>query len=106
MANNDWDLDDLLNFDYDKEIPDKNNDFDIFEELESKPEPPKPKAEKGLGDTFDAYDEYRRYEALRHTSDERTPAPAAPEKKEARRRAPVEEPEEQGMFHTPKCDRL
>ena len=102
MANNDWDLDDLLNFNYDREIPEKNNDFDIFDELESKPEPAKPKAEKGLGDTFDAYDEYRRYEALRHTSDESPSVPAAPEKKEKRRRAPVEEPEEQGLFHTPK----
>ena len=102
MANNDWDLDDLLNFDYDREIPENNNDFDIFDELEKTPEPAKPKAKKGLGDTFDAYDEYRRYEALRHTSGESAPVSAAPKKKEERRRAPVEEPEEQGMFHTPK----
>ena len=102
MANNDWDLDDLLNFHYDNEIPDKNTDFDIFDELEKKPEPVKPKAEKGLGETFDAYDEYRRYEELRHKSEESVPASAAPEKTVEHRRAPVEEPEEPGMFHTPK----
>ena len=102
MANNDWDLDDLLNFRYDNEIPDKNNDFDIFEELEKKPEPPKPKAEKGLGGDFDAYEEYRRYEALRHSTDDSAASASAPKQTAENLRAPAEEPDEPGLFHTPK----
>ena len=39
MANNDWDLDDLLDFKYDHEVPEKNksnntdNDRKLYEEL-------------------------------------------------------------------------
>ena len=69
MANNDWDLDDLLDFHYDNGSPDKNKDFEILDELQKKPELQKPDPVKGLGRDFDAYDEYRRYEQLRHKRD-------------------------------------
>jgi len=137
MANNDWDLDDLLDFHYDREVPDNNNDFEIFDELAKKPEPPKPQADRASGRSYDAYDEYRRYEELRHKSEERPRYSDAQERPHERRRvesetprhrfidedegtsdsffaqydrqnsragrrAPVEEPDEPPMFHTPK----
>ena len=49
MANNDWDLDDLLNFNYDREVPEKKSDFDILDQFDRMPEPEKPKSGKGLG---------------------------------------------------------
>ena len=90
MANNDWDLDDLLDFKFDREIPEKNDEFDIFDELKSMdppaapadPAPAKPakpvktsKAgeRKGLGETFSSYDELKRYEELRKKSDKNAP---------------------------------
>ncbi len=126
MANNDWDLDDLLDFHYDHEVPEKNKDLDIIDELEDSPGPGTPESGKGLGGSFDAYDEYRQYEELRHKKDE---PPREEEPVKARRRgadsrdpgesifakydreqgrarsgakAPVEEPDEPGVFHTPK----
>ena len=65
MANNDWDLDDLLNFDYDRGVPEKNSDFDIFDQFDKMKEPEKPKTGKGLGDTFNDYEELKIYERLR-----------------------------------------
>lgn len=124
MANNDWDLDDLLNFEYDRKIPEKQDDIDLFKELETKPQPPKPQSDKGAGRSFDAYDEYRQYEQLRHGGEEKPKAEKADsipaysgredqgsifakydkEKSRVRSsgRAPVEEPDEPALFHTPK----
>ena len=125
MANNDWDLDDLLDFHYDREVPDKNKEPDIIDELADKTEPAAPDNGKGLGESFDAYDEYRQYEELRHKKDEppRVEEPECSSRKaagreaggsifaqydrehsrvKAGRKAPVEEPDEPGMFHTPK----
>lgn len=107
MANNDWDLDDLLDFHYDNETPDKNKDFEILDELQKTKKPQKPDSAKGLGGDFDAYDEYRRYAQLRHKSDESVPPvqpKAAPERSYERSRvsrAPVEEPDDPVLFHTP-----
>ena len=109
MANNDWDLDDLLNFHYDSEVPEKHKEADIFKEIESRPEPVKPKEDKGLGESFDAYDEYRRY---RHKTEEPPKAEsdgsifAQYDREHSRVRAagkpPAEEPDEPSRFHTPK----
>lgn len=70
MANNDWDLDDLLNFSYDREVPEKNDDFDIFDQFDKmsakdKPRAEKPESGKGLGESFSDYDELKMYEKLR-----------------------------------------
>lgn len=78
MANNDWDLDDLLNFNYDREVPEKKSDFDILDQFEKKPEPEKPKTGKGLGDDFSVYDELKQYEALRHKEPKSSPDFGAP----------------------------
>ena len=66
MANNDWDLDDLLNFDFDRGVPEKKDDFDIFEQFDKMSESEKPKTGRGLGDSFSDYDELKTYEKLRH----------------------------------------
>ena len=69
MANNDWDLDELLNFDFEQGTPDGKDHLKEEKVQGSKPKPQKPASGRGLGDTFDAYEEYRRYEQLRHTGD-------------------------------------
>lgn len=126
MANNDWDLDDLLDFHYDHGAPEKDKEPDIIDELEDITEPETPKGGKGLGESFDAYDEYRQYEELRHKKEEppRVEKPGRDRRHEASGRdpgesifaqydrersrsrsgakAPVEETDEPGAFHTPK----
>ena len=115
MANNDWDLDDLLDFQYDRKVPEKHTEPDIIDEYDKIPEPSRPDAGKGLSESFDAYDEYRRYEALRHTDEPPKPAEekkpsdslfAQYDRERSRVRtggkAPVEEPDEPPLFHTPK----
>lgn len=42
MANKDWDLDDLLDFHYEHKVPEKNNDFDILDELNGMAKPAAP----------------------------------------------------------------
>ena len=63
MANNDWDLDDLLDFHYDNGSPDKNKDFEILDELQKKDEPSifhTPKEVEALRQaSHDAYERYR-----------------------------------------------
>ena len=105
MTNNDWDLDGLLDFNYDHEVPrKKDNDFEILDRLsESRPAEPA----KAPDTREDFYEELRRYESLRHRSDPGQPSYAAPEKAAARaperpstglpestpKRAPKEAPE-------------
>ena len=86
MANNDWDLDDLLDFDYDGGTPDKNNRPKEEYGYGRKPEPERPTKGRGLGKSFDAYDEYRRYEELRHTDDPHKEA-AVPKEEPVRKKA-------------------
>lgn len=78
MANNDWDLDDLLNFNYDREVPEKKSDFDILDQFDRMPEPEKPKSGKGLGNDFSIYDELKQYEELRHKEPQGSPGFGAP----------------------------
>ena len=88
MANNDWDLDDLLDFHFDREVPEKSKDHDILDDFEElsrarKPESrglndPAPDTGKGLGKTFDVYDELKLYEELRHQSSNDAPGFDAP----------------------------
>ena len=68
MAKNDWDLDDLLDFHFDREVPERNKEQNIPKITEEPPKPAKPSAGRGLGDNFEAYDELRRYEELRKAS--------------------------------------
>lgn len=87
MANNDWDLDDLLNFDFDREVPERNNDFDILDQFEKMPETEKPKAGKGLGNDFSIYDELKQYEELRHKEPKSSPDFGAPKHETPKRSA-------------------
>ena len=86
MAKNDWDLDDLLNFNYDHEVPEKQSGQDVSDLFDRKPEAAKPKTGRGLGDTFSAYDELKQYEALRHKEESGATAFSAP-KHEAQKHA-------------------
>lgn len=66
MANDDWNLDDFLNFRYDREVetPEPDNEFEVFDKLaESNKEP---EVRRGLDDSFDSYDEIKRYNESRH----------------------------------------
>ena len=66
MANDDWNLDDYLDFHFDRdaEVPEPDNEFEVFDKLaESNKEP---EVRRGLDDSFDSYDEIRRYNESRH----------------------------------------
>lgn len=68
MANNDWDLDDLLDFHFDREVPEKSKDQYKSERREEPLKPAEPARNKGLGDNFGAYDDLKLYEELRKES--------------------------------------
>ncbi|MBE6040333.1 MAG: hypothetical protein E7219_05165 [Clostridiales bacterium] len=66
MANDDWNLDDYLDFHYDRETeaPEPDNEFEVFDKLvESNKEP---EVRRGLDDSFDSYEEIKRYNESRH----------------------------------------
>lgn len=84
MANNDWDLDDLLDFKYDHEIPDRNksnntdNDRKLYEELRRQSkgsdapafDVPEPLSNhKWIGEDDDIFAQYDREHAQQNTPD-------------------------------------
>jgi len=77
MADNNWDLDDLLDFQFDRKVPEKNDEFSVVDQLKKMPETEEPSPRE---DSFDAL--IKSYRSLRH-SDEApqspSEAPAAPE---------------------------
>ncbi len=68
MANNDWDLDDLLDFHFDREVPEKSKEPHKIDVYEEPPKAARPAGGRGLGDNFEAYDDLKRYEELRKES--------------------------------------
>ena len=66
MANDDWNLDEYLNFRFDRDVetPEPDNEFEVFDKLaESNKEP---EVRRGLDDSFDSYEEIKRYNESRH----------------------------------------
>lgn len=122
MANNDWDLDDLLDFHFDREVPERNKNQNSIEKPAEPPKAAKPASGRGLGDDFGAYDDLKKYEELRRESKKSSapsfdvPEPLSNHKwiddndifaqydksyaaSQAPRRAPVEEPDDHPHLH-------
>ncbi len=82
MANDDWNLDDYLNFNYDSDhgTTDTDNEFEVFDRL-AESNRQEGIVRKGLDDSFDSYEEFRRYEEVRNQEPPRaqeTPRPVEP----------------------------